>query len=240
MKNQSSRYSNHEYHYTTESRSNYPPAVSDHWKNAIQSNDIKKLKQMKYDQCIPMKLSNDELIRYIKEFNSVEYYETFEFLLDNYIILNDKIADDFIIRVLWYLGIPNNKQQQNSQLQISKKLIKYQSVKNWMTYYFDDVVRTLNTELVDCFIEELNIMDINELFHGWNVLNLVVVYLINNPNIHNEFAFEMFDHLLLIGANVYKIDLWKRDITFYINKISELNIKNKLNEMIENHKPSKY
>ena len=81
---------------------------------------------------------------------------------------------------------------------------------------------------------------------------MVVVYLINNPNIHNEFDFEMFDHLLLIGANVYKIDLWKRDITFYINKISELPItfyinkiselpiKNKLNEMIENHKPSKY
>ena len=51
------------------------------WNLAIKKNDFKTLKQMKKIG-IDMKLSDYEIIKIIRMFPSVDYYETFEFLFD--------------------------------------------------------------------------------------------------------------------------------------------------------------
>ena len=98
---------------------------------------------------------------------------------------------------------------------------------------------SLNIQLVDFVIKELK-LDINELFRGYSVLQLVVDYLIEYPNKNNEFAYDMFDHLISIGADINKRDKYDNNIYYYIHLISDKNIQNKLNELIDNHKKSKY
>ena len=105
---------------------------------------------------------------------------------------------------------------------------------------FYDVICSLNIELVDFVIDELNI-DINVLFSGWTILQRAIVALYVNPNDNNiEFAYEMFDHLLKIGADIKKLDYKGKDIDNYIDRIRDEDIKNNLKEMIQKHIKSKY
>ena len=90
-------------------------------------------------------------------------------------------------------------------------------------------------------IVKLNITNINnELFDGDSVLQLVVTYIVRNSNKSNDLAYKMFDHLLNIGAYINKTDYYGKDINFYIMEIRNKTIKNKLHEIIKNHKTSKY
>ena len=188
-----------------------------------------------------MKLSNDELVGIIESFESVDYYETIEVLL-NYIEFNgltENIAGDLIFILIIQLTTPATKKQQNSQFEIIKKLIKYPIVKNYLKDNFYKVIVSLNVNLVAFVIKELNI-DINVLFGGYTALQLVVFYLNNNPNENDEFVYEMFDYLLAIGVDINKLD-WRRfDVDYYIKRIKDQNIMKKLDEMITNHIKSKY
>ena len=168
-----------------------------------------------------LKLSNDELIKIIKSFKSVNYYELFDFLFDFIELLNDEIAKDLLDFILENLQITNNKKQQQIQLKIIKKLMKYQTVKDYLINNFVFVVCTLNIQLVDFVFNELYI-DVNELFNGYNVLQWVVIDLVNNSNENNDFAYEMFEYLLTIGADINKRG--ENDI----NKITDLNIRQNL------------
>ena len=183
-----------------------------------------------------MVLSNNDLIRIIKSFNSVNYYETFEFLLD-YISLDDHIAGDLFSSVLLFLRTPITKQQQNSQFEIIKKLIKYPIVKNVLNgHFFNYVIKSLNVQLVDLVITELDIQ-INEIFHGLIVLQWVVLYIISNTNI--DFAYEMFYYLLSNGADINKKNESGFNIFYYIEMIRDASIEDKLYGMIKNQKTRK-
>ena len=203
------------------------------WRFAIHLNDIQLLRELK-SIGIKMTLSNDELVDIIYSFESVDYYETIEYLTD-YIKMDDNIAYELINK----LTTPNSKNQQTSQFEIYKKLIEKSLVKHVLKEYFYLFVYSLNIQLVDFVIKELK-LDINELFRGYSVLQLVVDYLIEYPNKNNEFAYDMFDHLISIGADINKRDKYDNNIYYYIHLISDKNIQNKLNELIDNHKKSKY
>ena len=207
------------------------------WKEVIQKNDIKTLKQMKLTG-INMTFTNIELIDIVKSFKYVECYETFEFFF-NYIKLDNYIASNLIFKILTYLKTPNTEQQQQIQLKIIKKLAKYQIGKDWLNYYFDDVIKSFNIPLV-CFVIDKFKINISVLFYGKNVLQIVVDCLINNPNVNNEFAYEMFHYLLSIGADINKRDNYGKDIYFTIERIIDKTIKNEINKIIQNHNTSKY
>ena len=123
-----------------------------------------------------MKLSTAELVEIIKSFRSVDYYETFEFLL-NFIKLTNENALDLLIKVYYryyYLNhfylisrvliskpkTPTTKQKQTSQLNIFKKLFNYSSVKNYIKSYdfIPLAIYSLNIPLVDFLIKELHII----------------------------------------------------------------------------------
>ena len=90
--------------------------------------------------------------------------------------------------------------------------------------------------MVDFVIKEFNIK-INDLFYGWTVLQYVVWYLMSNSK-NNKFAYEMFDHLLTIGADFHKRNDSGNDIYDYIkganNKTIHDNIMNKLSQFRSN------
>ena len=113
----------------------------DYWKEIIKKrrNDFidKNNEMLKYSKQtnITSKLSNDEILEIIYSIYSVSFYETFDYLLD-FIKLNEEVALSLIMRFLTYLRTPNNKKQQQNQLEIIKKLIKYQSVKDHLKFLF--------------------------------------------------------------------------------------------------------
>ena len=210
--------------------------LSKEFQFAIKNNNIYSLKDLKSKGVI---LSTDEIVFIIKQFKSVSYYEIFEYLLDC-VELTTEIAYDLMYTILWNLKTPTTKLQQNIQLKIIKKLINYQTVKDELNNNnFDLVVESLNIPLVNFVIKELNITDIiNELFHGLTALQWVVWYLIDYPNINNEFAYKMFDHLLTIGADINKRNVYDFDIFYYINRLTNRTFKNTLNKIITKHKTS--
>ena len=219
------------------------------WRIFINKNDIKTLQKLK-EIGIKMKLSNDELLNITKSFYSVHSYETIEFLID-YIKLNDVIAKDLfskIFKFLYHLRTPTTTKQQNIQLEIIKKLIQYQSVKDLLNFNFYNVIWSLNIQLVDFVIKELKI-NINELktkvenndgefIFTYNGLQVVIEYLNFKQNKNNTFAYEMFDYLLSIGVNISKRDSNGQDVYCYMNRISDNIIKNELELIIKKYNSS--
>ena len=100
-------------------------------------------------------------------------------------------------------------------------------------FYF--VVKTLNIPLVGFVINELNI-DINELFAGHTILQVVVEYFYYQNNDGVEFAYEIFDYFLLSGADLNKRDEWNKNIYYFINIIKNKTIKDKLIKIINYYK----
>ena len=205
---------------------------------AIKNNDIQLLKQMKSNN-IPMTLLNYEFVNLIKSFNSVDYYEMIEYLLENYIQLDEDIAFDLIRKVLYVLITPKNEQQK-SQLEIYKKLVVYKRVQDLLKLDFLLVVLSLNIPLVEFIVNELKITDINGLFYGIYILQLllVVIYIINNPKIDFKLAFEMFEYLLSIGKDLNKRE--EKHIKKYILLIADPGIQQALLLKLSNHQTSKY
>ena len=199
--------------------------------NDIQTNSIKLLKEVK------MELSNNELVKIIKSFRSFNYFTMIEYLF-GFIKFNEHIAYDLINFILSFLTSPTTKEQQKIQIVIIKKLVEYSSAKNQLKHNFYVVIYSLNIQLLDFVIKELN-LDVIELFGGINVLRVVVVYLIYNQN-NIEFAYEMFDHLLSIGVNIYKRDSYGIIIYDYINQITDFTIKQTLLSKLSDHKRSYY
>ena len=209
------------------------------WKLVIEEYHIETLKLMK-SLGIIMTLSNDELFVIIKSFRAVRFYETFEFLL-YYIELTEEVANELIALIFDSLQVPLSKEQQNSQLEIIKKLVAYPKAKNYFKTKFYNVIASLNIGLATFAIHEFD-MDINDLFNKFTVLNVVVRRLFYHPNEEKigddfkNFAYEMFDYLLAIGANIHIKDSWGSDIYYYIERIRIAVIKNKLKEIMEFHK----
>ena len=204
------------------------------------SNFINILKQMQSDK-VPMTLSNHELvanINFIIRYKSVEYYEIFEILLD-YVQLTDLIAYKLIENIYYNPKTANNDKQQSIQFEIYKKLIQFQSVKDFIKDNFYFVIISLNIQLVDFVIKDLKI-NINRLFNGRTVFQCIVGYLVNHPDKNFNSAYNMFGHLLMIGADILLRDEYGNDIYFYIKQITDQNIQMKLNEIISNHQTSKY
>ena len=172
-----------------------------YWKKITKLTEIQQM--LKYSKQTKLELSNDQLLDVLRRFESIHYYETNAYLVDN-IKLNKKLVEDLIRKFLVFLTTPNNKTQQISQLEIIKKLTQYPTVKNRLKY-FNCVIKSLNVQLIDFYIKEFKI-DINELFRGLTALQLVVEYLIDNKSNNIEFAYEMFDYLLSIGADVKQIN----------------------------------
>ena len=202
------------------------------WTKAIKLANIQLLKGLKALR-ITMKLSNGKLGVILKSLDSVNHYETYVFLFDNYITLNDNNAIIFIFRVLYYLKTPNNKKQQNMQLKIIKKLCKFQSVKRYLYYFFDDVIKSLNVRLVHFVIKEIKI-NIDEKFYGYSILQVVVRYL-NTLNINNMFAYETFDYLLSIGADIHKTTKDGNDIYTLIDRIIDPNVRKNIHQILLNY-----
>ena len=188
------------------------------WNITIRHNDIQLLKGLQSNG-IKMRLLNDELVDIIKSFRLVYYYETFEFLVNNYIRLNDTVALDLIKVVLYNLRTPNNEKQQNSQLEIYKKLINYQLVKEWVKINFDYIIWSLNIPLV------------NFVYYSNNDLQLVVIYLINNQN-SIELATKMFEYLLINLQEIDKRNSNRNNVYHHINRLTNISIKYKLNTCI--------
>ena len=209
------------------------------WTVAITKNDYNLLFKLK-SIGVEMRLSNDELVNFIKSFKSISYYKTIEFLM-YYIKLNDDIAITLLAYILSVLTTPTTKEQQNSQLMIIKKLIEYPKPKKALNSNFYYVMFTMNIPVVDFVIKEFDIK-VNDLFEvgdgddgayiKMTILQVVVDYLIYNPNINNKMAYEMIKHLVFIGADTKKRDFNGNDVNFSINQIKDENIKNKLNEII--------
>ena len=181
-----------------------------------------------------MSLSNDELVSIVKAIRSVDYYETIEFLIDNHIVLDDDI--DLMFLFLYHLRTPTTKKQQQIQFKIIKKLIQYPKARNCLKSGFYYVIKSLNVQLVDFCINEFDIdIDIDGLLNGYSVLQLVCGYLNKYPNKNIEFAYEMFDYLISIGADLNKTDNNNKNVFYYLNLITNQTIKNKLNEIIKKH-----
>ena len=209
------------------------------WNLVITKNDIELLTQMKL-LGIEMTLSENELIKIIISFRLVKYYETIEFLVD-YLKedLTDNTAHLLIDFLMWHLRTPNNNKQQKSQLEIIKNLLEFQRAKDWLNNNFNFVLRSLNIKLVDFLIEKLEIK-INGLFGEITILQCIVVrYFIEDRSlIYDNLGFKMFEHLLLIGADVNRRDFDGNDVNYLINIIRNEKIKNTLNEIITKHKTS--
>ena len=142
--------------------------------------------------------------------------------------MRNQIAQIHLVEIaLNVFRMPITKKQQNRQFQIIKKLIKYQSAKNYLYTYFRRVIESSNIPLVDFIIKELSV-DINELFSGLTVLQLVVEYLVNYKNKNYDLGYEMFDYFLTIGADVNKNNSDGYDINYYINQIKDQNIQQTL------------
>ena len=200
-----------------------------YWKEIIKTNEfIKNNEMLNYSKQTNFikKLSKEEILEIINLFLSVVFYETFEYLLD-FIELNEYIAYRLKDMFLYSLRTPNTKKQQQIQLEIYKKLMKYQPVKDYFNHNFDYVIESLNIPLVDFVIKEFDIK-INELFDGYTVLQWAVGYLIDYPNENNEFAYEMFDYLLTIGADFNTNNSIGNDINFDINRIKDQKIQKDL------------
>ena len=219
------------------------------WNLVITKNDIELLTQMKL-LGIEMNLSENEVMKYINAFDN---HEIFEFLLD-FIQLNENIAYGLMYKVLLPLKISTTKKQQNSQFKIIKKLItECPIIKDELKNYIHNVIYSLNIPLVNFVITEFDI-DINETFEGYSALKIVVFNLIYNQNKNSELAYEMFKHLLKLGADITKRDdngigIDGNDIYYYITQITDQNIQKKLSEIIKkqllkkyikNHQTSKY
>ena len=146
---------------------------------------------------------------------------------------HDSYHADTLLRVLLHLGPPNNRNKQEIQLKIIKKLFQFQSVKDLINNNFHNIILSLNIKLFNFVITELSV-DIGRLFDGLTVLEYVVLYLVYNPDINNEFAYEMFGHLLSLGADIKQINKYQEDVNYFINQIANQNIKDEINLMIEN------
>ena len=206
------------------------------WMFAIQLNDIQLLRGLN-STGITIHMPRNKLVRIIKTFRLVDYYETFEFLL-NYITLNDKIATSLLRLVLYPLTTPNNKKQQHMQFNIIKKLVEFPSAIVELKMNLLQVIETLNIPLVDYFINKYNIK-INELFNGDTILQWIVYYMIIFYNKNVKFAYELFDHLLSKEAiDVYTKNTDGNDVYFYIRIIPNKTIANNFIEIIKNHQTS--
>ena len=64
------------------------------------------------------------------------------------------------------------------------------------------------------------------------VLQWVVCYLISKPNENNEFAYEMFNYFLTIGADINKRNSSGNGINAYINQIKDESIKQSLRDKL--------
>ena len=191
-----------------------------------------------------------KLFDIIDSFISVNYYETIEFLLD-YIEFDEQAPityidayDDFMLKLIYqifyYLRTPTTKAQQIIQFRIIKKLIKSQSIHAYIHLVNTDhllpgIIISLNIPLVDFIFKEINITDINVLFYGHSALQWIAIYLAIYPNKNNDFAYEMFDHLLSIGS-----DFIFNDIYIFIRRIADQNIQNTLIEIVQKHRTSKF
>ena len=204
------------------------------WLNVIKSKNIILLKkfisEVKKDK---VELSNYELFNIILSFKSGDYYETFEILIDYIELKNEYVAHELIKSVFKTLKRPSNEKQQNSQLEITKKLMKFQSTGNWIRAHFYYVVYSLNVQLVKYVFNKINI-HINDLFRGYSVLQWVVRY-INTLNLKIEFAYKTFNYLLSVGADINKMDYKNNDGYFYINEIADQNIKQTFIRYVSEH-----
>ena len=204
------------------------------WKLASQNKDISLLRKIK-SKGIQMNLSSYELVEIIYSFDSVDYYETFEFLL-GFIKLNDDFFEELIEFGMYELRTPTTKEQQNSQFEIYKKLIKYKDVENRLKDGFLFFIESLNIPLVDFVIKELDYKNNEEgleiIYEGLFVIVVIVLNRVKNK----EFALEMFDHLLSI--NKKDINTRQEDgttILYWIEQINDQTIKDKLLEIIKEH-----
>ena len=118
-----------------------------------------------------------------------------------------------------------------SNQSIVMKHLKHEFVRDYSSREFHLIIKSLNVPLIDFVIKKLN-TDINRLFKRYTALEWVVWYLNVNPNINNELAYEMFDYLLSIGADIKKRNYDKSDIYYYINQIKDHNIQIKLLQKI--------
>ena len=100
--------------------------VFNYWLGIINMENNKLLKYSKLSN-IHKKLSSDEVLEIVGLIGSVDFHETFEYLLD-FVELNEEVALILINKVLSYFERPNTKKQQQIQLETIKKLMKYQSV----------------------------------------------------------------------------------------------------------------
>ena len=214
------------------------------WSKAIQQNDLELLHILKSLE-LEMRLRQFELADIYKTFNSVDYYETLEFLFDNYVILDKYSAYNLVSQVINALTTPNNEKQQIIQFKIiykAMKLIKYQTFRILIKSSFYNVISSLNVPLVKFIIKGLNI-DYNGFLGLFlkddkleTILQLLVGYFIDKPNINNEFAYKMFDYLLSIVTNVDKLNSNGNDVYFYIERIKDENIKDILKDKIKIYK----
>ena len=142
-----------------------------------------------------------------------------------------------IFVVLVNLRTPVNQNQRNIQLKITKELIKYPSIKNKLNYnfIFVFVVESLNVQLVDLVFNLFDIK-INDLFDGYTLLQLVVFYMIEYSDINYEFAYETFDYLISLGADFNKKSKGGKVVDYWIEKITDETIKDKLKEIVTRHK----
>ena len=195
----------------------------EYWLKIIYNRDFIKTNEMlKYSKLSNFikKLTTKEILEIIYSIYSVNFYETFEYLID-FIELDEIIANRLIFKVFFSLRTPNNKKQQQNQFEIIKKLMKNQTkikIKDELNINFYFGICSSNIPLADFLINKFDIK-INGFFYDLTILQIVVDYLIKNPNINNEFSVEMFDYLLRIGADVNKRNLDGKDIIFYIERI---------------------
>ena len=189
-------------------------------------NDVELLKGLKSKE-IKMTLENKDLLEIIYSFIIPnQYYKTYEFLLFNYIQLTNENVVELID--LHDMKTPKTTKQQKNQFELYKRIIKeYPAFKKLVKDNFSFVIKSLNIPLVDFIIKELK-FDFNELFYCFTVLQHVVFYLNDKPNINDEFAYEMFEYFLSIGADINKRDYHDNDIYFSINRIKDKTIKEPL------------
>ena len=73
--------------------------------NLVIIKQSKGKQMLKYSKQTKLELSNDQSLTIIYSFNSVVFYESFEYLLD-FIYLNEEIAKDLMITILNHLTTP--------------------------------------------------------------------------------------------------------------------------------------
>ena len=201
------------------------------WAIAINKKDLNLLNLLKsFD--IEIKLSNLEIIKIIQKFKSVDYLEIIEFLFD-YIFLNEDIAYNFLFKILHNLTTPNNENEQYAQFNIIYYLISnYEKPLILLKSNIRFVIRTLNINLVKFVIEEYKI-NINELVADRTNLQWVIDTLNNNnPPPNTQFAYEVFDYLLISGADIKLLNNEGRDIYHSIKQLNNQQTRETLRNII--------